>query len=133
MWKLPIALAGAIALFGLSAAEASDIAYTTGATVLRRDPSTQARAVANLPRNAELDISHCGDGWCFAHFGDKSGYVAESRLEFEETGGDTVIERTYVEPTYVYPGPYVYGPGFYCCRGGPDRHWHGGPGPWLHR
>jgi uncharacterized protein YraI len=130
--KSQIILAGMIAILGIGAARADNLAYATSATVLRTDPSTRSQVVAKVAANTELSVGHCTQGWCFAHIGSKSGYVSASMLDFDDDHG-TVVERTYVEPTYVYPdyypGPFVYGPGFY-WGGGYHHGWRGGPGPW---
>ena len=127
MWKTPIILAGLVGLFGIGAAQAETLAYAVNSTALRTDPSSRSHVVASVPANAELTIGHCTSGWCFAHMGDRSGYVAASALDFDNEGG-TVVEPSYVDPGY-YPGPYVYGPSFYW---GPGYYhgWHGGPGRW---
>jgi uncharacterized protein YraI len=116
MWIKSLALAGLIAVCAFSAAEAESIAYTTSSTVLRSDPSSSAQVVATLPKDSELSIGHCTNGWCLAHFGTRSGYVSTSRLDFADSGdtAGTVVERTYVYPDY-YPGPYAYGPPVFCC------------------
>ncbi len=118
MWMKSIGLAAMLATFSIAAAYADEHAYARTDTVLRSEPESSAHVVSRVPANAELRIGHCTDNWCYAHLGEKSGYVKVAVLDFEDTG-HTVIERTYVEPTYVYPGPY-YGPGFYCCGLG----WH---------
>jgi uncharacterized protein YraI len=145
MLNKSIALAGLLAVIGIGVARADTVAYATSATNLRADPSTRSSVIAKIPANAELVVGHCTQGWCFAHLGRRSGYVAESQLDFNDNGG-TVVERTYVEPEYVYPDyypGYYYGPGLYWggyyggyrggWHGGWHGDWHGHPGPWHRR
>jgi uncharacterized protein YraI len=134
-----IVFASVMTTLAVSAAYAGDIAYATDSTVLRSGPSTKDHVITRVPANAELGVEHCSQGWCHAQLGSKSGYVALSMLDFNaptvSSGHRTVVERTYIEPEYAdvypdyYPGPFVYGSGFY-IGGGYYHGWHGGAGYW---
>jgi uncharacterized protein YraI len=53
--------------------------FTTGATMLRRGPSSRSGVVAVVPASTEAHVAHCTGGWlrgwCKAHVGEKSGYL----------------------------------------------------------
>lgn len=127
MKRISIAVGAAFALLASQAAFAADLAYTTSAANMRSGPTVAARIVATLGSNTEVRIDNCSGGWCFGRVGGRAGYISSSLLDFDGEAGPTVVERTYVEPEYVYPDTYYAGPSFYfgCC--GPR--WHGG---WHH-
>jgi hypothetical protein len=72
----------------------ADPAMTGAATIMRATPSAKGKVVQSIPANAEIDVSHCLQAWCYGSWRDRFGYVSAAAVA--PAGG---------------PPPGVYGPG----------------------
>ena len=53
----------------------ADPATTHAAAIMRQAPSAKARIVQRVPADAEIDLSQCTGGWCYASWRDRFGYL----------------------------------------------------------
>ncbi len=89
---------------GLAAPAFADPARTTAPIVMRAAPSPKARIVQRIPANAQIDLEHCAQYWCYASWRDRFGYVP----------ANAVAASPYASGVPGYYGPdYDYGPGYY--------------------
>jgi hypothetical protein len=64
---------GCGAIFG--GAASADPALTNAPAVMRTAPSPKAQVVQQVPANAQIDLSGCSGGWCYASWRDLFGYL----------------------------------------------------------
>jgi hypothetical protein len=100
MIRLPLALALSLAA-GIASARP---AMTVDDTTMRAAPSRHARVVQEIPAQAQIDVTDCGDDWCAASWRDLDGFV-----RVEAIGPN---EAPLYRPRRYYGGPVIVGPVF---------------------
>ncbi len=75
-------------------------AITTRSTCTRAEPTSRAKIVQSIPRDAQIDMQRCEGSWCYAAWRDLFGFVAA-----------TSIAPLPAPPPPTYAAPiYDYGP-----------------------
>jgi hypothetical protein len=114
-----------LAMAGIIGGALADPAVTRSVTNMRQGPDPRAPLVQRIPANAEIDVSDCTAGWCYASWRDVFGYVLTANtLPLVAPPPPVVLGPAYGFGFGYGFGPRYYGPGYY----GPG--W--GPG-WRHR
>jgi uncharacterized protein YraI len=90
---------------GIAAAVPAQVARDLN---VRAGEGTGYPVIATMPAGATVNVTGCGDGWCFVH--DYGGYASAAYLEFG--GSAYVAPPVYVAPpaAVVVPGPVYRGP-----------------------
>lgn len=90
---------------GIAAAMPAQVARDLN---VRAGEGTGYPVIAVMPAGASVDVSGCGDGWCFVH--DYGGYASAAYLDFG--GAAYVAPPVYMAPpaAVVVPGPVYRGP-----------------------
>ena len=91
----------AAALGGASSALA-DPALTSAPTTMREAPTAHARAVQQIPANAQIDLNSCRDAWCYISWRNLFGYVPARTVEAAPYGAGGPPA-----PGYYAPAPAV--------------------------
>jgi uncharacterized protein YraI len=95
---------------GLAAsAAAAHPAMTAEPATMRAAPSSHARALQDIPANAQIDVEECRDRWCAASWRNLEGYV---RVEAIGAPHDGPLVDAPPPPYGYYGGPVLVGPGF---------------------
>ncbi|CAN2533235.1 hypothetical+protein [Methylocapsa aurea] len=104
-------LAAALSAAMISGAAASP-AITTRSTCMRAEPTSRAKIVQSIPRDAQIDMQRCEGSWCYAAWRDLFGFVAATSI----APLPAPPPPTYAAPIYDY-GPYGYGAPYYAGAG----------------
>ena len=87
-------------------------AVTVTPSIMHRTPSAHSRIVQEIPTNAQIDLSSCTGGWCYASWRDLFGYVpadavAASPPSVVAPPPVVVTRPVVVAPPWGWGGPYV--------------------------
>jgi hypothetical protein len=96
----------------------ADMAMTGTPVTMHATASAKSRVVQRIPANAEIDLSKCGRGWCFASWRNLFGYIPADAVVLGPPpaalpGNELPPAVAYAQPTYLAPpvwtwsGPYV--------------------------
>ena len=103
---------------GLAAPSFADQAMTGAPVTMHATASGKSRVVQRIPANAEIDLSKCGHGWCYASWRNLFGYIPADAVVLGPPpatlpGNELPPPVVNAPPTYVTPpvwswgGPYV--------------------------
>jgi hypothetical protein len=107
----------------------ANLAMTGAPVTMHAAPSGKSRIVQHIPANAEIDVSRCSRGWCYASWRNVFGYIPAEVVVLRPPpatwpGNELPPPVVYALPTYVTPpawrwnGAYVGG-----NWGGVTTHW----------
>jgi hypothetical protein len=111
-------LLSAAVCFSFAAPSFGDPAMTGAPVTMRGAPSGKARIVQHIPARAEIDLSSCSHGWCYASWRNLFGYIPAEVIvggppPATLPGNQLPPPVVNAQPTYVTPpvggwsGPYV--------------------------
>jgi hypothetical protein len=114
MRRLLFAAAACLGFVGPSLAEPGQ---TEAPTTMRKMPSVRSGVVQRIPADAEIDVSRCGGGWCYASWRNLFGYipaftVAEAGPPPMSPPPPPIVVTAppiVVAPAFGWGGPYVGG------------------------
>ncbi len=96
----------------------ADQAMTGAPVTMHATASSKSRVVQRIHANAEIDLSKCGHGWCFASWRNLFGYIPAEAIVLGPPpatlpGNELPPPVVNALPTYATPpvwswsGPYV--------------------------
>jgi hypothetical protein len=105
---------------GLAGPALAELAMTGGPVSMHAAPTGRSRVVQRIPANAQIDMSHCSRGWCYASWRNLFGYIPADVIVLGPPAATLPGEELpppvlYASPTYVTPpvwqwtGAYVGG------------------------
>jgi hypothetical protein len=112
--------------FIFAAPSLADPAMTGAPVTMRAAPSGKARIVQHIPAGAQIDLSSCTHGWCYASWRNLFGYIP---AEVVVAGPPATLPGNQLPPPVVnaqpnitppawgWSGPYVGFGGGYGWRG----------------
>lgn len=110
-----IGIAATLLVSSAAVASAAPAVVTTDLN-LRAGQGTNHSVIDVLPRGSMVDVTGCGDGWCYVR--DRGGYASASYLDI---GSDAYAA---VAPPVIYGPAYRPGINFRFGFGRPyHRHW----------
>jgi uncharacterized protein YraI len=97
---------------GLAASALADPGMTGAPVTMRAAPTVNSRVVQHIPANAEIDLSSCDRGWCYASWRNLFGYipadvVAARPPQFAVGPPVVAAPPVVVAPAWGWGGPYV--------------------------
>ena len=109
-----------ILLFAATPALAEPV-WTSAPSTMRKAPRPTARAVQEIPPNAQIFLKNCRGDWCYASWRNRSGYIPVYAVNVEpppgaapppaivDGGGGAVVLGPPPPPPAapVWGGPYV--------------------------
>lgn len=104
---------GCGAAFG--GAASADPALTRAPAAMRAAPSAKAQVVQRVPANAQIDLSGCSGGWCYASWRDLFGYLPVGAIGAPSYGPTAAPPPPYGGPAVVVAPAFgwgFYGPGW---------------------
>jgi hypothetical protein len=93
--------------FIFAAPSFADPAMTGAPGAMRAAPSGKARVVQKIPANAEIDLSSCSHGWCFASWRNLFGYI---RADVVVRGPPSAAAGTELPPPVLGAQPAAIPP-----------------------
>ena len=90
---------------------------TIAAATMRKMPSVSSRVVQHIPAYAQIDLSHCGGGWCYGSWRNLFGYIPADAVVTGPPGVGATFAvappiapappTVAVAPAWGWAGPYV--------------------------
>ena len=98
----------------------ADQAMTGAPVTMHATASSKSHVVERIPANAEIDLSKCDHGWCYASWRNLFGYIPADAVVLGPPpatlpGNELPPPVVYALPTYATPpawswgGPYIGG------------------------
>jgi hypothetical protein len=102
----------AAACIGFSGSALAEPAVTVVASIMHHSPNIHSRIVQEIPANAQIDLSSCTGGWCYASWRDLFGYlladaVAASAAPIVAPPPLVVARPAMIAPPWGWGGPYI--------------------------
>jgi hypothetical protein len=95
----------------------ADLAMTGAPVTMRAAPTAKARLVQQIPASAQIDVSKCKRGWCYASWRNLFGYIPAGAVvqgpPLATAPGNELpppvvdAQPAYTPPAWGWGGPYI--------------------------
>ncbi len=91
---------------GVVAPSFAEPAQTMAPATMHKLPSVRARVVQLIPANAEIDVSSCTAGWCYASWRNLFGYIPADAIVAGAAPLAAAPPPVVAAPAWGWDGPY---------------------------